>query len=134
MAGQKISGTISYVLEKEYPGAEKIVLELTGKERYIWEGSDDKHKSGKHSGKICIKQTTLRLNQVIHTFEKGKAESGKNAFPFTIQLPNELPPSFLYVGEEGAELRTVYKLTARLGKLSGLDAASSSNGYGGSAD
>lgn len=64
MAGQTISGQVSYVLDKPFP-AEKLTLELTGTERLHWDGSDDKHKNSKHSGKICMKQNVLKLSQVL---------------------------------------------------------------------
>lgn len=41
MAGSKLTGTVHLKLDKEYP-SEKLVIELAGKERAIWEGSDPK--------------------------------------------------------------------------------------------
>ncbi len=34
-----------------------------------------------------------------------------------MQLPTDLPPSFLFVGKDGAQFRVVYKLTATMGKI-----------------
>ncbi len=71
MAGQSISGTVSYKLEKAYP-AEKLFLELKGTQTHVWDGSDDKMKNSKHPGKICIKDTNLRLSQVLKNFTEDK--------------------------------------------------------------
>jgi Arrestin (or S-antigen), N-terminal domain len=60
MAGQTISGQVSYLCDKPYP-AEKLQLELTGYERLMWEGSDDKSRSAKHSDMIYVKTNTLRI-------------------------------------------------------------------------
>ena len=101
MAGQTVTGSVSYVLEKPYP-AEKLTLELLGREMLVWDGYDDKNLSAKYPGKICMKSTTIKLQQVLVSFPNGEAKVGKQTIPFTIQLPNELPPSFLYVGKNGA--------------------------------
>ncbi len=97
MAGQRITGTVSYLLDEPFH-AEKITVELTGKERHMWEGSDANYFNKKHPGKICIKNTLLKMSIVVHKFTNGEAKTGSEKFPFAFQLPNELPPSFLFVG------------------------------------
>lgn len=116
MGGQAITGKVSYQLSKPF-SAEKLTLELIGQERLLWEGSDDKHHSSKHSGKIYMKRTILKLQEVIQNFPSGEVKPGSHSFPFTIQLPNELEPSFFFVGND-CEFRVVYKLLAKLGNFS----------------
>lgn len=41
MTGSKVTGVVHLKLDKEYP-SDKLVIELTGKEKVIWEGSDSK--------------------------------------------------------------------------------------------
>lgn len=99
--GQRVTGSVSFVLDKPYP-ADKLTLELTGTEQAIWEGSDDKHKNPKYSGMICMKSTVLRLSQVLASFPEGLVTTGSKVFPFAIQLPTDLPPSFLYLGKDNS--------------------------------
>lgn len=81
VAGQRITGTVSYLLDDTFP-AEKITLELTGKERHLWEGHDENHMNKKHPGKICIKSTLLKMSVVLHKFPSGEAQPGCQKFPF----------------------------------------------------
>ena len=76
MPGQRIKGVVSYALEKPFQ-ADKLTIELTGKEQLIFDGYDDKHIDSKHPGKVCMKHTTLRLTQVLHSFENGVVVTGK---------------------------------------------------------
>ena len=39
MAGQRVSGEVSYKLDATYP-SDQITLTLLGKEKVMWEGSD----------------------------------------------------------------------------------------------
>lgn len=122
MAGETVQGTISYVLDKPFP-ADKIYLELTGKECCLWDGSDDRSQSSKHPGKICMKSIMFKVEQLIHTFEGnvgGHAPVGKQKFPFSIKLPENMMPSFLFVGAKESQLRMVYKLKVRMGGSSPL--------------
>ena len=57
---QSISSQVFNLCDKPYP-AEKLQLELTGYERLMWEGSDDKSRSAKHSDMIYVKTNTLRI-------------------------------------------------------------------------
>lgn len=42
MSGDTIKGEVSYKLLKDYPG-EHLIIELVGKEKVMWEGSDKKN-------------------------------------------------------------------------------------------
>jgi Arrestin (or S-antigen), N-terminal domain len=101
-------------LNEPFP-AEKLIIELTGKERHLWEGHDNMSMNQKHSGKICVKNTMLKLQNVLHTFPEGVATVKTEKFPFQFMLPNDLPPSFYFVGNKTSELRITYRLTARMG-------------------
>lgn len=65
-----------------------------------------------------MKSVLFKVEQLIHTFEeandKRKAPKGKQKFPFSIKLPDNIMPSFLYVGDKESELRMVYKLKVRI--------------------
>ena len=64
MTGDKVTGTVTYKLLKPFPG-EHIKVELVGKEKIMWEGSDKKNTDPKHPGKIVIKKTLLQLSKVV---------------------------------------------------------------------
>ena len=51
MTGQLIAGHVSYVLETAFP-ADKIILEIKGTERLLFDGYDPRATSKKHPGKI----------------------------------------------------------------------------------
>jgi hypothetical protein len=95
--GQKISGIVTYILDKPFL-AEKLTIELKGKECHIWEGNDDNHMNKNYPGKICIKNTILKMSVVLEKFRNNKADPGRGEFSFSFQLPNDLPPSFVFVG------------------------------------
>lgn len=116
MAGQRVSGQVSYLCDKPFP-AEKFYIELTGYQRLIWDGDDERHRSSKHPGKIYVKLNTLRITQVLVNFSEGKMVQGREIFPFTIQLPENLPSSVHYV-DRNSYMRMEYKLTARMGVFS----------------
>ncbi len=72
MAGQQITGTVTVLLDKPFP-AEKLTIQLQGKERYMWEGRDDLSMNKKHSGMICVKNTLLKMQVVLKTYPDGVA-------------------------------------------------------------
>ena len=100
MAGQQVTGNVSFVLQKPYP-ADKLTLEFVGREMLVWDGHDDKHSSPKYSGKICMKTTIIKLSLVLMAFPDGEAKVGTQKIPFVIQLPSDIPASFLYLGNNG---------------------------------
>jgi len=69
----------------------------------------------KHPGKICIKNTVLKMSVVLQKFPNSQADSGRGEFAFAFQLPNELPPTFFFVGPKQSELRVTYRVTATMG-------------------
>jgi hypothetical protein len=97
MAGQRVTGNITCKLDEAYP-ADKLAIELTGKEKVIWEGSDSKHHDPKHSGRITMKHKILTLHQVVAQFSEKRLKKGEHSFPFSFDLPMDLPPSFFFVG------------------------------------
>ena len=55
MAGDTVTGTVTYKLLEAYPG-ENLTVHLIGKEKVIYEGHDKAHSDPKHSGKIVMKK------------------------------------------------------------------------------
>ena len=70
MSGQVVSGHVSYNLETAFP-ASRIILEIKGTERLIWDGHDPRANSKKHPGKIYLKTIFYRMEYVIHQFPEG---------------------------------------------------------------
>ena len=103
MTGQKITGKVVCKLDKFYP-SHQLVIQLTGKEKVIWEGSDSKHKEKKHSGKIVIKNKIITMPQTLKEFQDGKVPTGEHSFPFSFDLPVDLPPTFFFVGSKESEI------------------------------
>jgi hypothetical protein len=56
-----------------------------------------------------MKRTILKMQEVMQNFPSGEVQPGSHSYPFSMQLPNELEPSFFYVGND-CEFRVVYKL------------------------
>ena len=119
MTGQAITGHVISNLEKPFP-ADSIIVQLTGRERIMWDGHDPRALSKKHPGKIFIKTQIYKLEFVIKNFPDGQVKKGLQKFPFQIQLPPQMTPSFFFVGSEGSELDVKYKLTASMGQDSNL--------------
>jgi hypothetical protein len=106
VSGEPLKGVVSLLLDVPYPmPVDKITVELTGKEKVMWDGSDSKQKDHKHSGKIVIKRIIIKIVQDITYFDKGLVQPGLHKFPFTFELPPDLPSSFFYVGEKGANIQ-----------------------------
>lgn len=121
MSGQTVNGHVTYLCDKPFP-AEKLYIELTGTERLYWEGDDSAHKNAKHPGMICIKTNILRVTKVLSTFSETsfKTVHGKESFPFSMQLPENLPSSFVHIDKD-AYLRMEYKLSAKMGVFNLID-------------
>lgn len=50
----------------------------------------------------------------IHHFEGDTVKPGGYSYPFKIQLPNWIPSSFVYCGEEASKIRIFYTLKAKI--------------------
>jgi Arrestin (or S-antigen), N-terminal domain len=84
MTGQLIQGTVEYELEKDMP-ADAILIDITGKERLLWDGYDPKATSKKHPGKIYLNTQIYKQQYVIHKFAPGSSvKAGKSQIPFKI--------------------------------------------------
>eukprot|EP00347_Sterkiella_histriomuscorum_P016070 403354603 len=113
MSGDQINGEVHYKLLKEFPG-EHLTVELVGKEKVIWEGHDKKNASPKHPGKIVMKKEILNVKQTLKKFDKLHVESGQATFPFSFELPRDLPPSLFYLGQKDAKIQITYKVIAKM--------------------
>jgi hypothetical protein len=77
-----ITGHVSYALERDFP-ADSIVIEISGKERLLWDGYDPRAVSKKHTGKIYLKTVIFKTQYVIHKFA-GPIKQWSNKIPFSV--------------------------------------------------
>lgn len=70
-----------------------------------------------------MKRQIIKLATVVQNFPAGTVPKGSVKFPFSIDLPQDLPSTFVFAGQKDCELRITYKLRAAMVDCSPKDKA-----------
>ena len=112
-AGQRVTGKVSVQLIESYP-SDKIILQLVGKLKVLFEGDDSEFYDRKHDNRVTIRKNLILLSQVLETFPDKNVPKGTRKYPFAFDIPINLPSSFIYTGELKSLFRITYKVVARI--------------------
>lgn len=116
--GEEVRGKIYVHLKKKYP-ANKIKLEISGKEKCKWYEQKtrtvqdgDQMRMETYEVKYDTKKEFLEMKETIHKF-KDDIDEGDYIFEFALMLPKNCPSSTYYTGAKKSEAFIKYKLKAK---------------------
>jgi len=114
-SGSCINGVV--VLElREIFYSDRIRIEFKGAEKCYFDTGD----FGYHSGVGDIKGKNILKHDVyiLKNFPEGRIYPGTYEFPFSIDLPYQLPSTLIYAGIQRCLMKITYRLRAGLEDVS----------------
>ena len=107
IAGETIRGSVTLRLRAPYR-SDKLELEFAGKEIAYFDPYDSNRESG--MGEIKSMHIIIKTHILLYAFPDAIALPGVYTYPFSIDLPTDIPSSFLYCGMRRSLLRIRYRM------------------------
>eukprot|EP00347_Sterkiella_histriomuscorum_P019381 403341845 len=71
-------------------------------------------KTTKADQTYAVKRVFIHLHKLVYKFPQAGKNKGQQAFKFQMQIPHDMPSSFLFVGQKDSRIQIQYKLIAKM--------------------